>query len=102
MKNNPKDWNPEFPELYNTRIEQCLVVLAPNWFARADFQRWRRRSGVATWKEPAVDGQDVFIVYADHEMDWHTKDLPDDILKKLEIIVEATKMDYGTIWIKAV
>lgn len=101
-KKGPKDWTPEFKDVHDARIEQCLTILAPDWFARPDFQRWRRRSGVATWAERDPEGQDVFIVWADHELDWHVKGLPHDILKKLELVAKETELEYGTIWIKAV
>lgn len=100
-KKGPKEWSP-FDYVRDARVEQCLVILAPGWFVRKDFRKWRLRSGVATWRDPSPEGQDVFIVFADGELDWHTEGMPEDILSKLAETVEEAKMDYGVIWIKAV
>lgn len=105
VRRGPKEWAPELPppDVREFHIDaKCLVIRAPEWFARADFQEWRRSSGVAAWHEREVEGQDLFIVYADAELDWHTQGMPQDIFRKIMRMIDATLMGYGVVWIKAV
>lgn len=101
-ESGPRDWSPSMKDVQYAVAEKCLVIMAADWFVREDFQAWRRKSHVATWKEKDVEGQDVFIVYADDELDWHTNEMPADIYRKILRMVAAVDMEYGVIWIKAV
>jgi hypothetical protein len=103
MKKGPKDWSPHHrADIEHVQLGQCLIILAPDWFHRGDFQKWRSGSGVATWHDRSPEGQDVFIVFADRELDWHTSKLPADIYEKLDRAVRSSDMEYGVVWIKAV
>ena len=64
MKKGPKDWSPHHrADIEHVQLGQCLIILAPDWFHRGDFQKWRSGSGVATWHDRSPEGQDVFVHY---------------------------------------
>lgn len=105
VRKGPKEWTPEpgaVRDVMYSDTAQCLAIAAPRWFERPDFQEWRRGTDVATWHEPSWEGQDVFIVYADGELDWHTKGMPRDIERTVLRLIEKHEMEYGVVWIKAV
>ncbi len=101
-------------------IATCVIVNAPEWFQRDDFQAWRRgcvaeqAGGPATWhpeQEGPGDYQDVFITFDrgpnpdPRNGDWEGSDdfgLPDDIYAALGEVLRLAAARYGVIWIKPV
>jgi hypothetical protein len=82
------------------RKADCLVLRAPEWFTREDFQKWRRHKDVAKW-DWVGEGQDVFLVYDGGDLS-DDGFLPDDIARTIHAEAEKAGVEYGTVWIKAV
>lgn len=88
------------PPPIKIRKADCLVVRAPEWFKRDDFQKWRSHKDVAKW-DWVGEGQDTFLVYDDGDLS-DDGFLPEDIAAVIHSEAERTGVRYGTIWLKAV
>lgn len=92
-------------------IRTCIMVSAPSWFMREDFQNWRNNDpiSVATWNKGKAIGDflDVFLNYETNkygcDSDWG-ETLPEDIKESLLGILKnlPPSHKYGVIWIKPV
>ena len=106
----------------DVELVQCLVIIAPDWFARDDFLDWRQGKRLEQWAGPACwnpkdrDGEyaDVFVVFdrgwADDvpvepgtEHFWEGSDqegLPDDIYMDIGRLLHEHDVRLGVVWIK--
>lgn len=96
-----REWTPS-PRIRHA-LGDALVITAPEWFERADFQEYRKNPEVATWQNEDLGYQDTFTVYVDGEL----RDkgfLPPDIERSIMKLVDMYFKDtgYHVIWIKAV
>ena len=83
-------------------VVPCIIINAPHWFERADFQRWL--SGPdrpATWHKPGepTENSDVFITY-DHGEGSDFETMPEDIWENVRQICEEQRIEYGLIWLQ--
>lgn len=53
-------------------LRTCIIVSAPEWFEREDFQNWRNEPSVATWYKGETEGEflDTFIHFDGLEECW--------------------------------
>lgn len=105
-----------------TSLAECLVLVAPDWFARDDFLDWRQGRHPEQWSAPAIwnrdkrtdDYADVFVVFdrrwTDHailepgtEHCWECSDpegLPGDIYDAIGRVLLERGLRHGIVWIK--
>lgn len=109
------------PEQNQTQVEVrrsfvevscCVRIRAPHWYARQDFQTWRRDPSVAGWGketrslDPAAhDYSDVFMTFefspeVDEDWEGSNNDLPENIYQEIgKILRQSANQRHGVIWI---
>lgn len=107
MSQGPREWKPTL-SLRKRGVERfekasSLVIVAPEWFLREDFQAWRSHPAVASWQGGDSEEQDTFTLFVDGQL----RDagfLPKDIETTLNRLVSGAELEDETvvIWIKAV
>lgn len=85
-------------------LHTCIIVSAPDWFEREDFQNWRNSEAtVATWYKGETEGDflDTFINFEELEDCWEDS-FPADIKRELIDIISSIpqSLQYGVIWMK--
>jgi hypothetical protein len=96
-------------KISNDHTLEVLRIDAPDWFARADFQRWLNRTDrlrPATWHaagSPPSDFSDVFTVFDSEEgpdfAGGKGDFIPEDIWEFITKACEQRNTSYAVIWI---
>lgn len=101
-------------------LAKCLVLIAPDWFAREDFRDWRQGRAEDQWAGPACwlpqertgDYADVFLTFdcsfppgnePGTENFWEGSDadtLPSDIYESIGLILHEQRLHQGVIWLR--
>jgi len=101
----PKDWSPtgKTPGVESVEVGDLIVIHAPAWFERKDFQMARQDDQLATWNRKSSNWEyaDVFTLIGGGDVA-DSNILPGDITDTIRRIAEDAGLQNAVVWIKPV
>jgi hypothetical protein len=116
---------PQIEQKLTLELAPCVMLSAPDWFKRDDFQDWRQGKADGQWCAPAcwlphdrgTETTDVFMTFdrsgmcslktidPGTENHWEGSDadtLPEDIFQEIGRLLREHNLRFGVLWIKPI